>query len=150
MSTSKETPDQTLARAGAAAAAQARLIALQATAGGATPSWSDFVFNPLGAAERIGENAGIFISQKTRDAVHALRAANPLGEISAAADSAAHTADTIVSAVKWVGITFLVIVGALIALWMIVLLTGAKWAIATLKPIAPQLVRAAAKGAVGA
>lgn len=150
MATSKETPDEILLRAGASAAAQARAIAAKLAAGQRDPSWIDFVVNPVGGTVYVGQRAGALVSQATRDAVHAIHDLNPFGAVSDTVNRAADTADTVVNAIKWVGIVALVVVGALIALWLIVLLTGAKWAITILAPIAPQIARAAARGAVGA
>lgn len=131
----------TIARARAdaiAVAARAQLI-------GRDPSVMDWLLRSNATVwDSVIGDAG----HAARLAAQTIRDANPLGGISDAAAAAAATADTIATTIKWVGIVFIVIVGALIALWMIVLLTGAKWALGILGPIAPDLARAAARGAV--
>lgn len=79
-----------------------------------------------------------------RDATAELARLNPANAIVQAAASAAQTASTVLDVLKWIGIVVAIIVGLLIALWMIVLLTGAKWALATLTAIAPHLATGAA------
>ncbi len=146
MSVRKLPPDEALAAAGAQAAATARAIAAKFVAANQSPTWQDWIISPLSSAEREGRGLGIFVGQQARDAAQALHDINPLGDVSAAAAAAASTADTIVNALKWVGIVVAVIVGALIALWMIVLLTGAKWAIGILGPLAPKIAEGAVRG----
>jgi multisubunit Na+/H+ antiporter MnhC subunit len=72
-------------------------------------------------------------------AVHDAATALATGE-----QAASDFGKTVVDAVKWVLIVMAIVVGALLVMWMVVALTGARWALDTLKAIAPDVAVSAA------